>query len=96
MLLLDLVHEIKVSLVEMVNPDVTVFAPAGVASPRGVDGDGVQRTEMAFDASDLVLEDSVVKAGLEFALPGRCGRDIGGGLPAAEDHKVFFRRDGGG
>lgn len=69
LLLLYLVHEIKVSLVEMMDPDVAIFAPAGVASPRWVHGDGVQRSEMTFDASYLVLEDSVVEACLKLPLP---------------------------
>lgn len=80
----------------MVHADIPVFAAAGVASPRGVDGDGVQGPKVAFDAADLVFEDAVVEARFEFALSGGCLRDFGGGLAASDDYEVLFGSDGRG
>lgn len=64
---LDLVHEVKVPLVEVVNADVAVFSAACVALAGGVGGDGVERAEVATDTADLVLENLVVESGLELA-----------------------------
>lgn len=51
---------------------------------------------MPLHAADLVFEYLVVEAGFEFALPGRGGGDVHGGLAAAEDHEGFLGGDGGG
>lgn len=96
LLLLNLIHEIKVPFIEMMDPDISILASAGVASPRGVDSDGIQGPEMAFDATDLVFEYSVVEARFEFALAGGCLGDFRGGLAATDDDEVFFRGDGCG
>ncbi|KND88935.1 hypothetical protein TOPH_06453 [Tolypocladium ophioglossoides CBS 100239] len=90
---LDLVHKVVVTLVEVVNADVAVFSAACVALAGGVGGDGVEGTEVAADTADLVLEDLVVEAGLEFTLTGGGSGDVHSGLAAAEDDKVLLRGD---
>ncbi len=45
---------------------------------------------MAPDAADLVLEDLVVEAGLELALPRGGGGDVHGSLATAEDGVVLL------
>lgn len=95
MLPLDLVHEIKVRLVEVVDTDVTVLTTGGVGGTGGVSVDGVQGTEVATDTADLVLEDLVVETSFEFTL-ARGGRgDIHGSLTTSQDHVVLLGGDGG-
>ena len=92
---LDLVHEVKVPLVEVVNADVAVFSAACVALAGGVGGDGVERAEVATDTADLVLENLVVESGLELALAGGGRGDVHGGLATTEDDEILLGRDGG-
>lgn len=80
----------------MVNSHVTVLSARGVSRARGMDSDGVKRTEVATDTTDFVLEDLVVEAGFEFTLSGGGGGDVHGGLTTAENDEVFARGDGGG
>lgn len=54
-----------------------------------------QRTEVAADPADLVLEDLVVEARLEFTLARGGGGDVHGGLATAEDDKVLLAGDAG-
>lgn len=75
----------------MVHPDIPIFASAGVASPRRVHCNGVQRPEMAFDATNLVFENPMVEARFEFPLSGGCLRDFRGGLAATDDDEFLFR-----
>lgn len=92
---LYLVQKVEVTLVEVVNTDVTVLSAACVALAVGVDGDGVEGTEMTSDTADLVLEDLVVETGFEFTLSGRSSGDIHGGLTTTKDNKVLLGGDGG-
>lgn len=94
-LALDLVAEVEESLVEMVDAHVAVLTTTGVALARGVGGDCVEGTEVATDTADLVLEDLVVEAGLEFTLARGRGGDIHGGLATTQNHKVLLRGHGG-
>lgn len=64
--LLNLIHKIKVSLVEMVYLNILSSPPASIASSCRVYCDGVQRAKMSFYASDLVFEDPVVKRASNF------------------------------
>ena len=91
----DLVHEVEVTLIKLMNSDVTIFATTAVPLARRISRDGILRNiskwneptkfetkayqgaEVTTDTANLVLEDLVIKSGLEFALPsGRC-RDVG-------------------
>lgn len=58
--------------------------------------DGVEGTEVATDTADLVFEDLVVEAGLEFTLASGGGGDIHGGLTTTQNHVVLLVGDGGG
>lgn len=81
----------------MVHTHVTVLTAGAVALARGVDGDVVEGTEVAAHATDLLLEDLVVEAGLEFTLASGGGGDVHGGLATAEDNVALgVRGDGGG
>jgi hypothetical protein len=93
---LNLVHEVEVGLVEVVNTDVTVLTTGGIGGTGGVDIDGVKGTEVTTDTANLVFEDLVVEAGLEFTLAGGGGCDIHGGLTTTENHVVLLGGDGGG
>lgn len=91
----DFVQKVVVTLVKMVNTDVAILSTAGVALARGVDGDGVEGTEVASHATNLVLEDLVVETGFEFTLSSGSTGDIHGGLTTAQDNKVLLGGDGG-
>ena len=91
---LDLVHKVVVTLVEVVDTDVTVLTAAGVALAGGVGGDRVEGTEVTAHATNLALEDLVVETGLEFTLARRGGGDIHGGLTTSEDDVVLLASDG--
>lgn len=96
LLLLNLIHEIKIALIEMMHADISILPAARIAAAAGIDGDGVEGPKVALDAADLVLEDAVVEAGFELALARGGGGHVHGGLAAAEDHEGFVGRDGGG
>ena len=69
-----------------VEVDVTVFGARGEAEAVGVEGDGVDGTEMAFDGGELLVVDYVEKFQLEstLLLGGHC--DILGVLASAGQH----------
>ena len=73
----------------MVDTDVTVLTTGGVCGTGRVDVNGVEGSEVATDTANLVFEDLVVEAGLEFTLAGGGGGDIHGGLTTTENH-VFL------
>lgn len=75
---------------------IAIFAPARIASPLWVHGDGVQRAEMSLDSPDFILKNAVVKSSFEFALSGGRGGDVHGGLATAEDDEGFLRGYSGG
>jgi hypothetical protein len=54
----------------VVDTHVTVLTTGGVCGTGGVDVDSVEGTEVTTDTADLVFEDLVVEAGLEFTLAG--------------------------
>lgn len=54
-----------------------------------------QRAKVTSDTANLVLEDLVVKAGLEFTLPCGSGGDIHRRLTTAQNDKVLLGCDGG-
>ena len=93
---LHLIPEIKIAPVERMHSHVPVLPATGVPSTQRIHRHRVQRAEMTLHAADLVFEYFVVEAGFEFALPGRGGGDVHGGLAAAQDHKGLFGGDGGG
>jgi hypothetical protein len=96
-LTLDLELEVKVRRVEVVHTHVTVLTAGAVALARGVDGDIVERAEVATHTADLLLEYLVVEASLELALAGRSGSDVHGSLATAKDNVVLgVGGDGGG
>lgn len=76
--------------------DVSILSARSVGSSVGMDGNGVQRTEVASDTTDLVLKDLVVETSLEFTLTSRCRRDFHRGLTSTEDDIVLLRCDGSG
>lgn len=78
------------------HPHVPVLPTTRVPPPQRIHRHRVERAEVPLYAADFVLEHLVVEAGFEFALAGRGGGDVHGGLAAAEDHKGLFRGDGGG
>lgn len=80
----------------MVDTDVTVLSTRGVGGTGGVDGDGVQGTEVATYTADLVFEDLVIESSLEFTLTGGGRCDFHSGLTTTKDHEVLLGRDGSG
>ena len=50
---------------------------------------------MALDPANLILEDLVIEARLEFALPAARLGDVHGGLPAPQHDERFLGRQGG-
>jgi len=92
---LHLVQEVKVWLVEVMYPHVTVLSSAAVSSALRMHGDVVERAEVTPHTTNLLTEDLVVEAGLEFSLACARGCDIHGGLSTSEDNVVFDRGHGG-
>jgi len=87
---LNLIHEVEIALVELVHTNVTVLTSTGIALAGGVGSDGIEGTEVATHATNLVLKDLVVKTSLELALSGRGGCDIHGGLATTEDDEILL------
>jgi len=96
LLLLHLIHEIKVSLVKVMYPHVSILTTARITSTLGIRCDGIQWSKMTFHPTNLILEYPVVKARFEFALPRRGSGHVHGGLTTSKDNKVFLGRDGCG
>lgn len=92
----DLVHEVKVGLVEGMHPDVTVLATTRVGYALWMHGNRVERTKVASNSADLVLEDLVIESSFKFALASGRGCHVGGSLATSEDDKVLLWGDGGG
>ncbi len=92
---LNLIHKVKVRLIEMVNTNVTVLTTRSIGRAGGVDVDGVERTEVTLDTANLVLEDLVVETGLEFTLAGGGCSDIHSGLATSQNNVVLLSCDGG-
>jgi hypothetical protein len=96
MLSLHLVHEIKICLIEMMHPYISILATTRISTPLRIRGDRIERTKMAFHAPNFIFKDLVVKTRLKFTLARGGCRHVGGGLTPSEDHEIFFRRDGRG
>lgn len=93
---LHLIPEIEIPPIKRMHSHIPVLPATRIPSPQRIHRHRVQRAEMPLHAADLVFEYLVVEAGFEFALPGRCGGDVHGGLAAAEDDEGFLGGDGGG
>lgn len=57
---------------------------------------GVERTKVASDTANLILENLVIEPRLEFTLSLRCCSDISSFLSTSEDDKVLLRGERGG
>jgi hypothetical protein len=93
---LNLILEIKVSLVKEVHTDVTILTTRGITGSGRVNGNGVERTEVTLDTSNFLFEDLVVESGLEFSLTLRGCCDFRSGLTTTQDDEIFEGCDGGG
>jgi hypothetical protein len=92
---LNLVVEIEITLVEVVDTDVTVLSSTGVATAGRVGSNGVEGTEVTTDTANLVFENLVVESGLESTLAaGGCG-DFHGGLTTSQNDEVLLGADCG-
>jgi hypothetical protein len=92
---LNLVHEVKVWLVEVVYAYVTVLSSTAVSGALGMYGDVVEGTEVTTDTANLLHEDLVVEARFELSLAGRGGSNVHGSLSSSKDNVVFDGGDGG-
>jgi hypothetical protein len=92
---LNLVHEVKVWLVEVVYAHVTVLSSTAVSGALRVHGDVVEGSKVTTDTANLLHEDLVVETRFKLSLAGRGGSDIHGGLSSTKDNVVFYGRDGG-
>lgn len=90
-----LVQEVEVTLVEVVDADVPILPTTRIPTALGINGDRIERPEMAFDAPDLVFEDLVVESCLKFTLTGRSCGDVHGCLATPKDDEVLLWRNGG-
>ena len=87
--------ELEVGIVELVHPDVSVLATAGVAPSGGVEHDRVDGTEVTLHPSELLVEHHVEEPGVELADPGGGGGHVHGVLTSAQHDVVEQRADGG-
>jgi hypothetical protein len=92
---LNLVHEVKVGLVEVVHAHITVLSSTAVSGALGMYGNVVEGTEVTTDTANLLHEDLVVEARFEFSLASRSGGDVHGSLSSTKDNVVFYGSDGG-
>ena len=88
--------EIKIGIVKLVDPHITILAPAGIALPVRVELNRVDRAKVTLHPPKLLLEDQVEEAGVELADLGGGGGDVHGVLSAAQDDLVKDGADGGG
>ena len=93
---LYLVHKVEVGLVKVVNADITVLTTRGICGTCWVDVNGVEGPEVTTHTPDLVFENFVVEASLEFTLASGGCSDIHRGLATTKNHVIFLRRDSGG
>lgn len=92
---LNLVHKVKVRLIEMVNTNVTILTTRSVGRAGRVGVDGVERTEVTLDTANLVLKDLVVETSLEFTLAGGGCSNIHSGLATSQNNVVLLGCDCG-
>lgn len=77
------------------HPHIPILPTARIPSPQRIHRHGIQRPEMALDPPNLILEDLVVEARLEFPLPAARLGDVHGGLPTPEHDERFLGGEGG-
>lgn len=80
----------------MMDTDKTILSSTGKTLAIGMDGDGVDGTEMTTDTTALLQEDLVVETAFEFTLPCAGGGDIHGLLTTPKDDKILDGSNGGG
>jgi hypothetical protein len=87
---LDLVHEVKVGLVECMHSHIAILTTTGICIALGMDCNGVQGTEVPSYSPYFILEDLVIEPSLEFSLSSRCCGHIHGCLTTTENNEVFL------
>lgn len=92
----NLVHEIKVALVKIVHPDISILTTTRIGNALRMDGNGIQGPEMTAHPPNLVLEDLVVEPRLKLALACTRSRDVHGCLSTAQNDEIFLRGYGCG
>ena len=75
----------KIGLVEIVQPNVTVFSSGCISHSVRVKLDRVDGAEMALNPAEFLFENHVEKAGVELANSGRCRGHVHGLLTSTED-----------
>jgi hypothetical protein len=60
-----LVRTVEISVVELVETDITIFRARGEVEAVGGDGDGVDGTEVAVDGGEVLLVVDVPEVNLE-------------------------------
>jgi len=88
---LYLIHEVKIALIEVMNPHIPILSTAGIASPLRVNSDGIKRPEMPLDSTNLIFEDFMIEPRFELSLPGGGRCDIHGSLASSEYDEVLLR-----
>jgi hypothetical protein len=94
MLFLHFVHEVEVSLVEVVDTNIAIFSTTGVATTLRICRNVIEWSEMSFYSANLVLKDLVVESGLELSLSRRCCGNISSSLTSTKDDKLLLRSHG--
>lgn len=87
--ILDLELESKEVVIKVVNTDITILSSTGKGATVGVDGNGVDGSEMSTDTSNLLLEDLVPESALEFTLSAAGCCDIHGLLSSSDNNKLL-------
>lgn len=93
---LHLIGEVKISLIEVVNTNITILSSRSVRFALWVHRDCVQRTEMSTYTADLLFEHLVVESRFKLSLTCGCSCDIHSGLSASEDYEVLLGGNGCG
>ena len=68
--ILKVIFKVVVGLVKIVYPHVTVLGSTGILLATGVEGEGIDGTEMSLHPSNLLFKYQVEESGLEF--PALC------------------------
>ena len=83
---LNLVHKIKIGLLKMMNPHISIFPPTSITLPLRMNSNGIQRTKMSSYPPNFILENLMVKASFKFTLARLCRGDIAGFLATSQDN----------
>lgn len=87
--LLIVEFKVKIRRIELVQTNVTIFTTTGVSLAVGVEGQRVDRTEMALDAAKFFFKYQMEETSIEFTDTRRSRCHVHGVLTTSQHHLAF-------